>query len=275
MTMKWNRPQLPANSLAATILIISLILAGGGLLGWNTSRLVHAERSELSENAKNIVFVPTKPTPQSLRLHDKIKIYRETPQKMTLSPSPNNEAQVISRVPTDKPVIFITIDDGTYKIEQTKKFIEDRELPVTSFLTIFDIENDFNFFKPSKYIENHTYNHPHMMKLPFESQRVEICKTSELLEQVYGKRPTLMRPPFGEYNVDTLRAAHACGIKAVVMWSAVAQQGAMHYQKEPHLKSGDIVLLHYMPELQSDLEMLLKTAHDQGMEVAQLEDWIQ
>lgn len=275
MTMKWNRPQLPVNSFAATILIISLILAGGGLLSWNNSRLVHAERSEFGETAKHIVVTSAKPTPQTLRRHDKIKIYRDAPQKMVISPNPNNEAQLITHIPTDKPVIFITIDDGTYKIEQTKKFIEDRELPITSFLTIYDIENNFNFFKSTKNIENHTYNHPHMMKLPFETQRVEICKTSELLEQVYGKRPTLMRPPFGEYNQDTLRAANACGIKAVVTWTVVAQQGAMHYQKEPHLKPGDIVLLHYMPELQSDLEMLLKTAHDQGMEVAQLEDWIQ
>ena len=35
----------------------------------------------------------------------------------------------------------------------------------------------------------------------------------DVIEKRFGKRPTLFRPPYGNYNQDTLRAAKSCGIK--------------------------------------------------------------
>lgn len=211
-----------------------------------------------------------------LRRQENISIYKHRPRPFEVPRS--DKSHVVFRIPTEERVVFITIDDGVTKDHPASEFMRARKLPITAFLTISDIDDNFAYFsilqKDGTDIENHTVSHTAMPKLPFDKQRDEICQASDILHQRYGKRPSLFRPPYGEYNDDTLKAAATCGIKAVVLWSAVMQGRTMHYQKEPQLKPGDIILLHYKPELKQDIEAVLKAAREQGFKIGRLEDWI-
>jgi peptidoglycan/xylan/chitin deacetylase (PgdA/CDA1 family) len=274
MTMRWYHPRLPHNSIAATLILLTLILLGGGVLSWHKAWLSIRSQQELQATSSTTSI--RIPKSESLRLREKIHIFNSQPTPLVVQPG--ERSQLVHHIPTNERVIFITIDDGITKDSPAAEFMQDRKLPVTAFLTINDIDDNYPYFatlqKDGTDIENHTVSHAVMPKLPFDQQRVEICHTSNVLRDQYGKKPTLFRPPYGEYNDDTLRAAAVCGIKAVVLWSAVMQSGVLHYQDTPGLKPGDIILLHYKPELKQDLKAVFKAAEEQGFKIGRLEDWI-
>lgn len=83
-----------------------------------------------------------------------------------------------------------------------------------------------------------------------------------------------MRPPGGNYNKDTPRAAAACGMKAVVQWIAKANGGSMQYQIGHGLRAGDIVLMHFRPEFKSDMQAFLDAEKAAGLHTELLEDWL-
>lgn len=275
--MSWAYPHLPRNAIATTVVLITLILSGGGLISWNNARIITDYQQGLKHRNPRVRRTPRTLSTEALRYREKIYVFQDTPDPLPIMPS--ERSHLIHHIPTDQKVVFITIDDGLTKDQKTAKYMAARKLPITAFLTIDSIKDDFPFFSSlaqhNTVIENHTVGHPVMPKLPYEKQKEEICHSSESLHLLYGRRPQLFRPPYGEYNDDTLRAAAACGIKATVLWSAVMQGGTLHYQTPAtSLKPGDIILLHYKPELQQDLELLIRSIHEQGFQIGQLEDWI-
>lgn len=56
-------------------------------------------------------------------------------------------------------------------------------------------------------IGNHSATHPHVNNLNLEKNREEIQKCSEKIEAITGKKTTLYRGPYGEYNDTVINAA--------------------------------------------------------------------
>jgi polysaccharide deacetylase family sporulation protein PdaB len=63
-------------------------------------------------------------------------------------------------------------------------------------------------------VMNHSTTHPHMSTLSRDSMLKEIATCDDKIEKVTGKRPTLFRAPFGDYNnavVETVSESnHYC-----------------------------------------------------------------
>ncbi len=202
-----------------------------------------------------------------------------SPNLLPVPVPPPDPAPVVLRIPTDQPVVFVTIDDGVWHPSEGAQYIIQHKIPISAFLTTSMVGRDPGYFtvlqQHGASIANHTVTHPHMDRLTYTDQRDQICGASEQLQRWYGVSPTLFRPPYGEYNVRTRQAAASCGIKWVVLWSAVLDRGKLDYQFKPgHLRPGDIVLLHFRPELKHDLEVLMRAAQAQGLQLAQLQDYL-
>ena len=60
-------------------------------------------------------------------------------------------------------------------------------------------------------IMNHSDTHPHINQLSEEKVREEITACANKIEAVTGKRPTLFRGPYGEYNNTVIRASESLG----------------------------------------------------------------
>ncbi|AXK32042.1 polysaccharide deacetylase family protein [Streptomyces armeniacus] len=200
------------------------------------------------------------------------------------------DAKVVSRVPTDDKVIFLTIDDGTVKDPEFLDLVREMDLPVTSFLT--DEESrpgaGYEYFRELERLggttHNHTLHHPFLPALSYKRQRKEICGQQENLKREFGgPEPRLFRPPYGEYDKDTLRAARKCGVDAVVLWGMEAWADRVDFQ-EPgrRLYPGAIILTHYRGPAEwgdggtmADMtRRLLRLAADQGYSVGRLEDYL-
>ncbi|MFD7322260.1 polysaccharide deacetylase family protein [Streptomyces sp. NPDC059875] len=193
---------------------------------------------------------------------------------------------VISEIPTEDKVVFITIDDGAEKDPEFVRMMEDLNVPVTMFLTDSAIRADYGYFKPltalGNGVANHTLTHPNLRTLGPAAQRREICGQQEKLAKEYGTPPRLFRPPYGNWNEDTRAAAGTCGVDAIVLWRESMQIKNMQYQRgDKKLHPGDIILAHFRgPSELKGTTMTRMTANmlrhiqEQGFTVARLEDYV-
>ncbi|WP_260477698.1 polysaccharide deacetylase family protein [Nonomuraea sp. WAC 01424] len=209
----------------------------------------------------------------------------------------NGLPPVISSIPTKRKVVFLTIDDGWEQDPGFVKQVRDRRIPITAFAMRDAVEakgdpdpaggpghyvgaGKWGYFRQLRDahvpVENHTLTHPDLRRLPFDAQRREICGSSQVIAKEIGTRPALFRPPFGSYNTDTLRAAKRCGMKAVLLWTATVQPGGkIAYQvPDKQLRPGDILLLHFRPNLAADFRVLVNKIKRRGFELGDLQAYL-
>ena len=192
---------------------------------------------------------------------------------------------VFTTVPTKQKVVFLTIDDGAEKDPELLRMMSELQIPYSAFLSDYLVKSDYPYFKKMQdsgvALHNHTMNHRYMPGLSYAKQKHEICDQQANIEKRYGKRPPLFRPPYGNYNEDTLRAAQSCGVKAVPLWAAEAFPDRMEWREwDRDLHPGDIVLTHFrgkrdwkgtMPDM---IRRVMKTITEKGYAVAKLEDYV-
>ncbi|GAB7110156.1 polysaccharide deacetylase family protein [Streptomyces phaeofaciens JCM 4814] len=196
------------------------------------------------------------------------------------------EVPVISEIPTQEKIVFLTFDDGAEKDPEFVTMMRELKIPFTMFLTDSAIRTDYGYFERLQGlgdgVQNHTLTHPNLPTLSADAQRQEICGQQEKLKDRYGTAPRLFRPPYGNWNENTRAAAASCGIEAIVLWRESMQIKNMQYQRgDEKLHPGDIVLAHFRgpSELKgtSITEMttnLLRHIQEQGFTVARLEDYL-
>ncbi|MFF9017682.1 polysaccharide deacetylase family protein [Streptomyces sp. NPDC014870] len=192
---------------------------------------------------------------------------------------------VFTTVPTKEKVVFLTIDDGAEKDPELLRMMSDLQIPYSAFLSDYLVKEDYGYFKKMQdagvALHNHTLNHRYLPGLSYSAQKREICGMQDVIEKRYGKRPPLFRPPYGNYNEDTLRAAATCGVKAVPLWASEAFPDRMEWREwDRDLHPGDIVLTHFrgkgdwkgtMPDM---IRRVMKTITAKGYAVAKLEDYV-
>ncbi|MFF5109375.1 polysaccharide deacetylase family protein [Streptosporangium sp. NPDC000509] len=205
---------------------------------------------------------------------------------------------VISSIPTKRKVVFLTIDDGWEQDPGFVARIRDQRIPVAAFVTRDAVEakgaadptaQGGRYLGAGKWgyvrdlrdagatIENHTLTHPNLPTLGYEGQKAEICGVSKLIRRHTGTAPTLFRPPFGNHNTLTRRAAKACGIDALLLWTATVQPGGkIAYQvPDKRLRPGDILLLHFRPNLARDFGILVAKIKRRGFEIGNLDAYLE
>jgi peptidoglycan/xylan/chitin deacetylase (PgdA/CDA1 family) len=195
---------------------------------------------------------------------------------MALTPGPT--APFISQVQTTQKVAFLTIDDGWIKHPNSIELFRAAHVPVTLFLSINAISSDTGYFKPFQaagaVVEAHTLTHPSLPGHPYEFQRNQICASADRLAQLYGRRPVLFRPPFGNKDQITLTAARDCAMKAVLFWKETVDKGIVRYQVGNTVQPGDIILMHFRDRFADDFVAALQAIARAGLTPALLEDYL-
>ncbi|APE23410.1 MULTISPECIES: polysaccharide deacetylase family protein [Streptomyces] len=195
---------------------------------------------------------------------------------------------VFTTVPTKQKVVFLTIDDGAEKDPELLRMMKELRIPYSAFLSDYVVKDDYGYFarmqksqESGVSLHNHTLNHRYLPGLSYSQQKREICGMQDVIEKRFGKRPPLFRPPYGNYNEDTLRAAKSCGVKAVPLWASEAFPDHMEWREwDRDLHPGDIVLTHFrgkedwkgtMPDM---IRRVMNVITSKGYAVAKLEDYV-
>ena len=67
-------------------------------------------------------------------------------------------------------------------------------------------------------IQNHSNSHPYMTQLSKEKMVEELNVCNEKIKNVTGTKPTLIRPPYGDYNNSVIEAVESVGMYTI-QWS--------------------------------------------------------
>ncbi|MEU4036037.1 polysaccharide deacetylase family protein [Streptomyces collinus] len=196
-----------------------------------------------------------------------------------------NLPPVFTTVPTRQKVVFLTIDDGDNKDPDFLRMMSDLKVPYSAFLSNYLVKNDYGYFRRMQSeghtLNNHTLTHPYLPGLSYEEQKDEICGMQAVMKRQFGKAPTVFRPPYGDYNGDTLRAAKSCGIKYAPIWDEEVFVDHWEYRDDDRsLHPGDIVLTHFRGRndwngtMVDDMRRFLNKVTRDGYAVARLEDYL-
>jgi peptidoglycan/xylan/chitin deacetylase (PgdA/CDA1 family) len=194
-------------------------------------------------------------------------------------PVTDGSVPVIRRIPTDKPYVFITVDDGAVADPNAQRLIQQSGGHLMLFLNQKYVKGREAYFKAimdstGSIVGDHTVDHPNLRGKPFDFQRQEICGDADDLQRGLGQRPTLFRPPFGLYDATTLKAAASCGMRATVLWSAAVNDGVVQFQAGNKLRPGDIVLMHFRKTFTADYTAFAEQAKKDGLIPVPLPDFL-
>ena len=176
----------------------------------------------------------------------------------------NEEATAVVAQKRELPIYSVEREEKVIAISFDASWGADKTIPILDILDEHGVKTTFflvggwvekypnmvqEIFARGHEIGNHSDTHAHMNQLSEQGIRDELRIMSDRVEKITGVRPTLFRPPYGEYNDRVIRVSRAEGYEPV-QWSIDSQdwkdRGTQDiirqctYRVEP----GDIVLFH-------------------------------
>lgn len=183
----------------------------------------------------------------------------------------------MDRVPTTDKVIFLGIDDGLVRDPAVLDLLRQERVPLTLFLVRQQAIDGQTFFQAMQglgsTIQAHTISHPQLKKLGYADQQKQVCGDLTDLQTWYGTRPTLFRPPYGEWNETTRSVVGSCGLNAIVLWRGATNDGRLDLVGET-FHPGDILLMHFRTDLLQNLKLVFAKARAEGYRVGRIEDYL-
>jgi peptidoglycan/xylan/chitin deacetylase (PgdA/CDA1 family) len=202
----------------------------------------------------------------------------QQPEPQPVALPPTGSAPVFSRIPTTNKVIFLGIDDGMVRDPAVADLLQQANIPFTMFLQQGMAEEGVDYFRQLQeyggVVESHTINHPDLNTVSYGQLQSEVCGTLDDYQTLFGRRPTLFRPPYGNTNANVQAVAASCGYKAIVLWKGSTNDGRFDLQEGTQLTPGDVVLMHFRTDLLVDLQKVFAVCKEQGFAIASLEDYL-
>ncbi|MDF2884156.1 MAG: putative polysaccharide deacetylase [Clostridiaceae bacterium] len=180
----------------------------------------------------------------------------------------------------------LTFDDGIDpKITpDILKILKDNNVKASFFVVGKTVLKNSDIVKKAYYdgnlILNHSYNHIELPKAKDQVIKEEITKTEDAIYSVIGKRPDIIRPPYGEINDNLVKIETELGYKAAVLWSTDTLDWS---QKEPdsivnnvidNVRPGEIILMHANEDKGATvkaLPIIIKKLKSMGYEIVTLD----
>lgn len=224
---------------------------------------------------------------------------RSTDPNVGTDPSPDPNAQIGNEVESyelavfaglqkELPVYSVSREDKKIALTIDAAWADDKTEFILETLDKYNIKATFFLcgFWAEKYpdivkridaeghqIGNHTATHPHMNKLSSQQILDELKKYDDILESIIGKRSTLFRAPYGEYNDNVITTVRNAGYEVIqwdidtVDWREERSAETILNSVLPKLKSGSIILSHNNGfKIEQYLPTLIETALGQGYE---------
>jgi len=128
---------------------------------------------------------------------------------------------MVENKPIPKKSVLITFDDG-YEDNYTNAFpiIKKYNFKATIFVITGSVDKDKSYLSSAQLkemqkngvdIQSHTNIHDKLGTYTYEAQLKTLKTSKEYIEKTLNKTVRYISYPFGSYNNDTLKAAHAAG----------------------------------------------------------------
>lgn len=164
---------------------------------------------------------------------------------------------VASHGPTAKKVVALTIDDGWNPKACRAMFeiLERRHVPATFFPVAYAMTTDRALWRQIAArgypIGNHTAVHTVLDGLALADQESAIAAGNAWIRSITGRAPIrVLRPPEGEWDANTARAAAGAGVRVLLLWdTSMADSGrrpveARLVRNAARGTNGSVILMH-------------------------------
>lgn len=190
--------------------------------------------------------------------------------------------EVISKLqPGEKPSVVLTFDDGPGRHLHSILDSLAKENAKAAFFwqtrLLYPDRPWQRVLDEGHTIGTHSSRHKNLAALSRKEQYKDLETSKEKIRQVTGKAPEFFRPPFGQYNEATLKAANELEL-IPVMWRIASLDWELKGNPEKiicnvtdHLEDGAIILLHELKQTADILPELLKEIRLKGYSFASLQ----
>lgn len=166
----------------------------------------------------------------------------------------------VKNIDPNKPMIALTFDDGPYREYTT--MILDTLKKYQSYATFFVLGTRIEkapdllerMILEGHEIGNHTYSHIQLTTLSETSIKNEIDKANQEIYRVIHRYPSVLRPPYGDYNESVM---NHLGEMRIVKWNVDSEDWRS--------KNANAVVKHVLKDV-SDKSIIL--LHDQYLSTA-------
>jgi len=141
------------------------------------------------------------------------------------------QAQIVTSGPPSCPGVALTFDlcpvrNGTGYDQALIDYLIEQKIPATFFMsgrwiTKHDRQVKALLQIPFFEVGTHGEVHAHMPFQSAEEQKQEILGPVRLFKTKYSHNATLFRPPYGEFNDDTVNVTRALGLQ-FILWNVVS-----------------------------------------------------
>ena len=147
-----------------------------------------------------------------------------SPVRPKATPTPTEPPITFNSVHVDGPYIALTFDDGP-NATLTPKLLDllaARHLKATFFVVGQNAADHPDILKRAvregHEIANHSWSHPNLGKMSDDAVRRELQKTDDAISAAIGKRPTLLRPPYGSITARQKKWIHEEFGYRIIIW---------------------------------------------------------
>ena len=133
--------------------------------------------------------------------------------------------KVFNSVSTTQPVIALTFDDGPHRDHTAKllDILKQEEVPATFFVLGRNVQAHPQLVRrmaaDGHEVGNHTWSHPALPSIGADRVNHELSKTSNIIQEVTGQPPTIMRPPYGALDQGTKQQIWGNHQMHIILWS--------------------------------------------------------
>lgn len=145
--------------------------------------------------------VGAEPTPATLPTAASAKPKQDAPRE---NQAPTKQPKItFTSVHVDGPYIAMTFDDGPSAVLTPKllDLLAAHHIKATFFVVGENVAEHPEIVaraaREGHEIANHSWSHPNFGKMSQESVRSQLQRTDDAIKNAIGKRPTLLRPPYG------------------------------------------------------------------------------
>ncbi|RNF39862.1 polysaccharide deacetylase family protein [Planococcus salinus] len=181
---------------------------------------------------------------------------------------------VTSIGPSEEKSVVLTFDDGPSKLlPRFLDVLQQHGVPAVFFWETRLLHPDRPWkrvLEEGHQLGTHATKHVNLTKLTHEQQYNELKNSQQRIETITGATVKLFRPPFGQFNDDTLQAAKRLGM-TTVMWKVAPIDWELKESPEQivantvsHLEDGAIILLHEIRPTLGILPQLIEAIREKG-----------
>ena len=213
-----------------------------------------------------------------------IRLFNPTAFESAFSPA--SRPLPVYNVSTEEKKVAISFDAawGEEKTDEILKILEDHNVKTTFFLVAYWVDKYPDrvkqIYDAGHEIGNHSNTHPHMSELNNAQISQELSALSDKVEAITGTRPTLFRPPYGDYDDQVVLQARKDGYE-VIQWNVDSLDwknlgvDPMIKQVTKEINPGDIILFHNNSQyITQALPTILDYIQSQGYEIVPVSELV-